>query len=82
MTTEEQRTRLEVASEILEMVMLDFLEHEENKALYFSTATVSKRLGFNYDICMGVLKGLHWQERIDNHKPTKNAPNRWQAKPQ
>ena len=80
MTPHERRTRMVVAAEIIEGVMLDFLEDEENRDSYFNTSQVDAGVGrVHYHLCAAALDRLHGRGRIDNHKTGRY--NRWQARP-
>ena len=78
MTPDERRTRLRVAREIIEEVLVDFLE--KNATARFNTYQLSQALGvLNDDTCGFFLRGLLNNGRIDNHKT--GQYNRWQARP-
>ena len=77
MTPEERRIRLRVAREIIEDVLVDFLE--DHAANTFTNYAVSQQVGVLNDHTFGFfLRGLLAQDRVDNHKT--GQYNRWQAK--
>ena len=62
MTEEERRVRLEVGAEIIEGVILDFLN--ENRGSHYSSSQVSAALGFQYNLCHGALLRLKEQGQV------------------
>lgn len=78
MTPEQRLIRLEVGSEIIEAVILDFLEEHSGES--FTTARVSRTLEMNFSLCHGTLQNLYWQGRIGNSRKKPTQPNRWQDK--
>ena len=78
MTPEERHIRLIVGIEIIENVILDFLE--ENSGSYFSSFRLHNELsGIPYETCNEMLRRLHEQGRIADHKGPDAQRHKWQA---
>ena len=79
MTPEERLVRLEVGAEIIEGVVLDFLEEKSGE--HSTTEDIRKELGvFNHPTFGFFLQRLHGQDKIANHKtPGSREWNKWQA---
>lgn len=77
MTENERSVRLEVGAEIIEGVVLDFLNEHRDSA--FSSAGVSAALEFEYWMCHGALLRLRNQRRIKDERPSSRGPHRWRA---
>ena len=76
MSPPERITRLEVAVEIIEGVLVDFLE--EHPTEQFSTFALSQNVGVLDDrTCEFILDRLLAQKRVANHGSINR--NRWQA---
>lgn len=76
MTPEERRTRLAVGMEIIEDVIVDFLENSDDD---YNSYEIYEELDeiLPYETCNDMLKRLLSQDRIANRTPT--SYNRWQA---
>lgn len=80
MTPEERRVRIEVASEILEQAILDFLS--EHSHTTFNTAKVSRSVGpddsaAHYYMCYGALLRLQKQGKAVDHRPSSSHDRMW-----